>query len=410
MTTIQLPKYPYCIQAVEINYVSTVNPSESYNGFISPSLRSYLNACKQDIGTELSNWDLFKRYTNPYEYVHTLVPGCRNAVCREHPISRAYFKLYEIIKDHNLLSYPSNIPIRTFHLAEGPGGFVEATVEIRNSAGGHPTDAFHGITLIDSSNDSIPGWNKIAGFMQKHPQFSIEKGSSGTGDLLDCENLRHCFEKYGNTMDFITGDGGFDFSTDYNGQENQSLCLLLAQVAFALSLQKRGGNFVVKVFDMFTRLSVEILFLLNSVYGEVIIQKPLTSRFANSERYIVCKDYQITDSRSYAHMFYLLLKNIAETNGSLPLPLLRFDIPRFFVDKVEEVNATFGQQQIENIKNTLSLIRNHDDEKLETLKKNGVHRCVAYCQKYGLNHGKQQNQGNIFLSKFPSTIYDEQST
>ena len=125
MTTIQLPKYPYCIQSGEINYLPTVNVSESYNGFISPSL-SYSNACKQDIGTVIE----LIIHINPYEYVHTLVPYV-GMLCREHPISRAYFKLYEIIKDHDLLRYSNTIPIRTFHLAEGNGGFVEATVEIR---------------------------------------------------------------------------------------------------------------------------------------------------------------------------------------------------------------------------------------------------------------------------------------
>ena len=98
MNTIHLPNYPYCILPSEINSVSSVCDSDTLRAFLSPSLRSYLNACKQDIGTELSKWDIFKRYTNPYEYVHTLIPGSRNAVCRDHPISRAYFKLFEIIK------------------------------------------------------------------------------------------------------------------------------------------------------------------------------------------------------------------------------------------------------------------------------------------------------------------------
>ena len=35
-------------------------------------------------------------------------------------------------------------------------------------------------------------------------------------------NLLYCFEKYGNSMDLITGDGGFDFSIDFNKQETIS--------------------------------------------------------------------------------------------------------------------------------------------------------------------------------------------
>ena len=45
-------------------------------------------------------------------------------------------------------------------------------------------------------------------------------------------------------MDFITGDGGFDFSVDFNSQEKHIADLLMAQVFYALIMQKKGGCFV----------------------------------------------------------------------------------------------------------------------------------------------------------------------
>ena len=45
-------------------------------------------------------------------------------------------------------------------------------------------------------------------------------------------------------MDFLTGDGGFDFSIDYEKQEIASTKLVLAQIIYALMTQKLGGNFV----------------------------------------------------------------------------------------------------------------------------------------------------------------------
>ena len=44
----------------------------------------------------------------------------------------------------------------TFHIAEGPGGFMEAMCELR----GLPSDEYVGITLTDDNNYSIPGWKK----------------------------------------------------------------------------------------------------------------------------------------------------------------------------------------------------------------------------------------------------------
>ena len=40
-------------------------------------------------------------------------------------------------------------------------------------------------------------------------------------------------------MDFITGDGGFDYSIDFNKQELLSVNLIFVQVTYGLFLQKK---------------------------------------------------------------------------------------------------------------------------------------------------------------------------
>ena len=59
--------------------------------------------------------------------------------------------------------------------------------------------------------------------------------------------------------------------------------LLMFILVLSLSL---GGHFVCKVFDMFTPFSVGLFYLLYRCFDEVCIFKPVTSRPANSERYI----------------------------------------------------------------------------------------------------------------------------
>ena len=51
-------------------------------------------------------------------------------------------------------------------------------------------------------------------------------------------------------------------------------------------------NFVLKIFDIFTLPTIQIIFILSSVYDNVYICKPNTSRIANSEKYLVCKNYK----------------------------------------------------------------------------------------------------------------------
>ena len=36
---------------------------------------------------------------------------------------------------------------------------------------------------------------------------------------------------------------------------------------------------------------IKLIYLLKCLYGEVIIDKPVTSRPANSEKYVICKDF-----------------------------------------------------------------------------------------------------------------------
>ena len=60
-------------------------------------------------------------------------------------------------------------------------------------------------------------------------------------------------------MDFVTGDGGFDYSINFNQQEEDSLNLIYAQILFAIIL-KKGGSFVLKLFDTFTSYVLNLFF------------------------------------------------------------------------------------------------------------------------------------------------------
>ena len=96
--------------------------------------------------------------------------------------------------------------------------------------------------------------------MNKYKNIILENGADGTGNLLNLENLKYCREKYSSSMDLITGDGGFDFSMDFNYQEIFISKLLFAQVAFAVTMQKQGGSFVLKIFDCFMEHSVDLMY------------------------------------------------------------------------------------------------------------------------------------------------------
>jgi len=373
---------------------------------INKSLCKYLSFVKEQIDTKQNDWDKYKKYTNCYEYIHSIIPNTKLPVCTYKPLSRSFYKMIEICK---MLYILEDLPpaCKTFHLAEGPGGFIEALALMRSQL----SDTYYGMTLIDDDS-SVPGWRKSKSFLLNNPNVIIEKGCDGRGDLMNPDNLKYCYMKFNGTMNLITADGGFDFSHDFNKQEMISSKLIMCQIAFATAMQKQGGNFIIKFFDTFTKLSLDLLFLLSNLYNRVYFVKPNTSRPANSEKYVVCKGFRLASSEDLVKKFYKILTSMtlvpdgnADANANADaiqlVSLFDFDLPYIFINKVEEINAIYGQQQIENIVSTLNLIdntNNNKSDKIETMKKANIQKCIAWCQKYNLAYNKLIPTVNIFHS------------
>lgn len=378
-----------------LEYKSTNQPNEPPPLYISESLAHYLYEMKVKIEDKDKKWDIYKKYTNPYEYIHTNVPFKNKCIAKHKPLSRSYFKMVEMCNIFSILEkYHTISSIQTFHLAEGPGGFIEAVARYRNN----PEDKYYGMTLQDK-NPNVPAWKKTGEFLHHFPNVHIENGSDNTGNILSLENFDHVVNKYKN-IDVITADGGFDFSMDFNKQETFIAKLLYAQTAFAISIQKRDGTFILKIFDVFMRHTVDILNLLSSFYKHVYIMKPHTSRYANSEKYVICMGFLYEHSESYKYVYYLrnALKDMLSNEESIPLSFLKIPPCSMFLQKIEEYNAIFGQKQMQNIQYTMTLIENKNKfEKIDTLVKTNMKKCIEWCTRHNISRHYLPDHSNIFI-------------
>ena len=380
---------PQIHKIIDINSIA-ISTDINHKIILSKSLCFYLNSMKKQIDNYTINWDNYKKYTNPYEYIHTTIPYTKISICKLKPLSRSFYKLIEI--DGLLHLFESKDPIITFHLAEGPGGFIEAIELLRSNT----NDIYYGMTLIDNNNDNIPGWKKSKYFLSKHNNIFIETGKDKTGNLCNVDNLWFVYNNYKGSIDFVTGDGGFDFSIDFNKQEVLSTKLIFCQMCFAFAIQKIGGTFILKIFDIFTQATIDLLYILSSVYEQLIIIKPNTSRQANSEKYVICKNFKLEET-------YELIENLSQlfpiVNSDIIIErFLNIDIPNLYTNKLEDINAIIGQQQLENILSTLYLLDNNKPEKIENIKKNNIQKCIQWCIKYKLPYNKNIQQLNLFLS------------
>lgn len=445
------------IDYINIKY-SDNKSNNKYIPYVNKSLYLYLKKAKLLIENNLEQWDTVKKYTNPYEFIHTNYQSGRY-ISKLKPLSRAYYKMVEIINEFNILSNFNYKNINTFHLAEGPGGFIEAFLNLRNNK----KDTYYGMTLDNNNDKNIPGWNKSKYFLSKNMNVILEKGISNDGDLYNPDNLEHCYLKYKHSIDIITGDGGFDFSVDFQKQEIMAFNLILSQVFYALVMQSKGGHFILKVFDIFMKPTVDILYILNCFYKEVYIYKPKTSRYANSEKYIICKGFKgihtltclkiinlfcsIKEGRSSCRCScrcscssFDVSKNNIYNRGLLDVEMtehtehaehtehtehaehmkdgnknkdknkdkcsinymssiLDTKLPLLFISCIQEINSIYGQQQLENIMNTIIMINKNNlkYEKMEKIKKENIELCIEWCKKYNIDF-HEYKKNNVFSS------------
>ena len=356
-------------EKIDVKYI--IAQYDKTDCFISKTLSISLKKNKSKIELFKSKWDNHKKIVNPYEYIHSIIPGRNCSVSQLNPISRSYYKFVEI---YYLFHLKDNLPkeIKTFHLAEGPGGFMEAISDLRNN----PEDKYIGMTLLEGNN--CPGWKSLEEFLHKYKNIYLEKGKSKTGDLLLPENFEYCFNKYKSSMDIITADGGFDFSHDYNNQELVSTKLIFAEVIYALIMQKKKGCFIIKIYDCFLKLNVDILYLLSRFYKEVSIIKTNSSRCANSERYVVAKYFKYNNVDAYYHCFYNILSN-AQNHSSI-WSIINCEIPIYFINAVEEINSIMGSTQIDFINKIINSIKNNSNK----LSQSNLRKCIYWCEKYNI--------------------------
>jgi hypothetical protein len=309
--------------------------------------------------------------------------------------------MIEILNTFNFPSFDLSKPLQMFALAEGPGGFIEAVLNHRNN----PADKYYGMTIEDPTDVEVPGWKKTTSFLKSNPNIFLEKGADNTGNILNMDNFKYVVAKYKNSCEFVTGDGGFDFSTDFNSQEINITRLLFGQIAYAVCIQKRGGCFVLKCFDCFYKASAELIYLLSTMYEKVYIVKPNTSRYANSERYLVCINFLHSDSSYYAPIFEQLMETICNDTTFIRSFFNGIKIPLFYYNKLEESSSIIGQIQIDNIYTTLALIENrYKSDKINFYMKNNIQKCVKWCIKNQMEYNPnvmfaENLEKNIFINR-----------
>lgn len=340
-------------------------------------LEEEINVLKKEIETvfvDSYNWDLWKKLGNPYEFIYT--PTKENnplpSIAIQNPLSRSYFKLWEILY---LVDYKFPQRIKTAHVCEGPGGFIQCLYDLADKRRFTIGETF--AMTLRPDNPSIPGWKRATNFLKRHRNISIEYGPENDGNILNPVNQDYFIQKSKGSFIF-TADGGFDFSEEYDKQESNMFSLILNSILIALQVLSPGGMCVIKIFDMHNELTKDLISVLASSFKSWSIYKPATSRPCNSERYFVGIDY-----RGRVQVVIDMLK-ILKSMDVLPESFLCEEIRVKFADKFIEQNQPILQRQHNAISGVLEAAKKYTyDEYFEKAVKL-VNYAEDWCKKFSI--------------------------
>ena len=96
-----------------------------------------------------------------------------------------------------------------------------------------------------------------------------------------------------NKVDLCIADGAPSESEykDENLQEFASFTIVTSELEIVLNILGDQGNFIIKCFDIFTEYSRSFIYLLSRLFSKVYLTKPEYSRVVNSEKYVVCLEF-----------------------------------------------------------------------------------------------------------------------
>lgn len=253
-----------------------------------PDLSGSLINLKHEIELldSIGEWEFLKRSSNPYELVFsqshdTRIPG---SVCSLRPLSRSFFKMVELLTILQFYKRHGST-LRSAHVCEGPGGFIEALHHIATKKS-VTISASYAMTLKPSM-PNIPGWKRAFHFLRRAPTVHIDYGADDTGNIMVPANQSKFLEKARGKCSIFTADGGFDFSEHYSTQEDEVFPLLVSSSLLGLQTLTVGGDFILKVFDTELKSTKDLIILLSYCFDSWTLYKPSLSRPCNAEKYFL---------------------------------------------------------------------------------------------------------------------------
>lgn len=296
-----------------------------------------LNQTKNKISDiKYSKWTKLRKLVNDFEFPH-------DPSKIKKPISRAFFKLLEIYKDHDI-----KINSNTLHLAEAPGGFIETTLYVKNKQSRKSCKHY---TFSIVGDLKVPVYNRQ---VIKNKDVIVLSNNQNKGDLYDVKNIQFLIKHLADKdIRIITCDGGFTENCEFAAKEKLHHKLIFNEIITSIFILSNAGYLILKNFDVFTELTFDFIYLLSYLFEEVYICKPHSSRPTNSEKYIFCKNFK--KSRLDSELQSFLKKLCSDGIEKYKTFIHKGNIDGNFIEKMKNINEMLMNYQIYHINNIIQI-------------------------------------------------------
>lgn len=253
-----------------------------------------------------------------------------------------FYNLWEILMIFNLIDLKNN-NFSSTHISDD-GSFIQSTMFYRDmfcKKGLSKNDKFYYVINVDNktevNNKFIEYYNK-----ESPKRIILQKKESEKSDL-------------------ITSDGNFEY-IHANIREQGMFRSIVFQINIVIKSQKKGGSFVCKFFETFTRTSLKFICILYELYDKVYFVKPLTGGQYDSEKYMVCTGFKYDDKdkkyKSIEKKINELVESLQKNQKEKIVDIFpSYIIPKHLIDTMIHINRSVSNQQLKSINEIVRFIK-----------------------------------------------------
>lgn len=340
--------------------------------YISYSLIYYMNDIYNQIfklqeNSEEVNENMSLEYinkiVNPFEFIHSNVPGSTISVSKVKPDSKIFFELMEIFQVFNINDILS----------------MKQKINVAHLTNNYTSTNYLLNMLREENEDKV------------------------ISEYFDYKNLYNLFiiNKINYKLDLIICEFHADEYNDTKKYINNMILILIIIIKYQMNF----GMCVIKIDNIFYKAVIDVIFILSGLYDKIYLVKPSISNITKGERYLICKGFN-DNFLIQNKLLSCIDENIIPQMNNIDLiqnrcvnSLIENDIPYYLLNKLEESNLVIGQQQLEAYDQIINIFKNKNrEEKIENLKRSHIQKCIQWCEKNQLPHNKFIDKVNIFLT------------